>query len=137
MGNGQVGGNGSVEWTFVHHDALTGSPVVLHHTGIANAANKTGANTNIDPNNGVELIDQDKKVRGKDPIDFVDIGGRPGLTPGHFVVTLSFADSDEADRAMAGIVRRGSSLVILVPAVDRSGQGNPNQGRPKEIRIDW
>ena len=106
MGNGQVGGNGSVEWTFVHHDALTGSPVVLHHTGIAKAANKGAANTNIDPNNGVELIDQDKKVRGKDPIDFVDIGGRPGLTPGHFVVTLSFADSDEADRAMAGIVRQ-------------------------------
>jgi hypothetical protein len=130
MGNGQIGGNGSVEWIFVHHNALTGLPEDLHQRTTA----KGGDNSR---DNGIELIDNDKRVRGHDPIEFVDIGGRPGLTPGHFVVTLSFASSDEADNALASIVRRGDSLVILVPAVNRDAHNSGNKGRAKEIRIDW
>jgi hypothetical protein len=130
MGNGQIGGNGSVEWTFVHHNALTGAPEVLHHR-----IPKKGGNNTRD--NGVELIEDDRKVRGRDPIGFPDIGGRPGLVPGSFVVTLTFGSFDEAEQAKGNITQEGSSLVIIVPAVDRSDKNGQNQSRPKEIRIDW
>jgi len=124
MGNGQIGGNSSLEWIFVHHDAdgnprnlNVGTDVVIQGTG-----DREGT----------------VRVKGLDPISFADIGGRPGLIPGHFVVTLSFATADEADRAMKAMVQRASTLVILVPAVDRTNDTNPeNRGRPKEIRIDW
>ena len=118
MGNGQVGGNGSVEWTFVHHRAIDGLPSPI-------------------PQNGVVFENNRRRVRGRDPIDFRDIGGRPGLVPGSFVVTLTFASFDEAENAKKAMSRQGSSLVIVVPAVDRTNNNPQNQNRPKEIRIDW
>ena len=118
MGTGQIGGNGSVEWKFVHHRAADGRLEEI-------------------PRKAVVFKKKKKLVRGHDPIEFRDIGGRPGLVPGNFVVTLTFASFEEAENAKKGITQQGTSLVIVVPAVDRSNNNPQNQARPTEIRIDW
>jgi len=64
MGNGQVGGNSSVEWIFSHIDA-----------------NIVATTPPTPTSNGT--------ARAIDPIDFPQIGTSPGLTPGHFTVTLT------------------------------------------------
>ena len=74
MGFGDVGGNGSVKWSFVHHDRPKGDPKQLawRHTG---------------PPNADEVTVHNKKVEGLDPIPYAEIG-QSHERPGYFKVTL-------------------------------------------------
>jgi hypothetical protein len=73
MGEGHVGGNGSVKWTFEHHE--------------------NGARKNIRARNGGqpgphEVSDEGGNAQGYDPISFSEIGRRHGVV-GYFKVTLA------------------------------------------------
>ena len=119
MGSGEVGGNGSVKWTMVHHKE-DGTVKPLHHK-----------NGNVDPDdNGVTAH---SKAEGKDDIPFDQIGKRPGA-PGQFKVTLRYANTADAAAAKAAAQVVGNLLVLYVQAIDRPG-GLINE--PKEIRLDW
>ena len=128
MGNGQIGGNGSVEWIFVHHDP-DGLPVGL----------TLGPGVGGNDNNHVVLRNTNKQARGLDPIAASTIGTTRGLNnAGRFRVTLTFPDISTRDDALAWTTSQGkvgNSLVLTVPAIDRSLAANV--GLPVEIRIDW
>ncbi len=120
MGNGQIGGNGSVEWVFTHHDEF-GTIVPLT---LGNGVNR------------VQVVSG--KARCKDPIRVAAIGTRPGFnSAGFFIVTLTYASATDRDRALTSAKTPGSSLVIEVPAVDRGAAFPQNLSRPTEIRVDW
>ena len=127
MGSGEVGGGGSVRWTFVHHKTDgTGDPNNLDHS----PGGGEPGNDKVKVNN--------KRAIGKDSIDFSLIGApRPGaqdLVPGYFKVSLCYASANEATAALGNAWVAGSCVVLHVPAVDRSG---PGPFRPKEIVIEW
>jgi hypothetical protein len=74
MGEGNVGGNGSVKWSFRHHNsggvkqpikARNGGPPAQH-----------------------EVSDEGGDAQGYDPLAHADIGARHGR-PGYFKVTLA------------------------------------------------
>ena len=73
MGDGHVGGNGSVKWSFEHHE--------------------NGNKKNIKAVNGTtpgphEVSDKGGSAEGYDPIGIDDIGKRHGVV-GYFKVTLA------------------------------------------------
>lgn len=121
MGQGDVGGNGSVQWTFVHHDA-GGAIAPLNHSGV------------MGPPGNNEVKVAGNRAVAKDPIEFIDIGSRPGLVPGHFKITVTFASNADA-RAAIPSAPVGNSLVLFVPAIDRTIAAN--KGRPIEVRVEW
>ena len=120
MGQGDIGGNGSVTWTFVHHAAGGGIAALAHSP----AAGPPG-------NNEVKVAGN--RASAKDPINFANIGTRPGLVPGNFRVTLTTYTLDPR-----GMIAGSATAVYQVPAVDRSGGKNPvTPVNPIEIKIEW
>ena len=74
MGDGHVGGNGSVKWSFRHHDrAGVKQPIRAKNGGAPG---------------GHEVSDQGGDAVGHDPLPHADIGVRHGR-PGFFKVTLA------------------------------------------------
>lgn len=128
MGDGGIGGNGSVEWTFVHHGSNGSLRNLIHKPG----GGKPGDD---------EVKVDGNRATAKDAIPFADIGmPRPGaqdLVPGNFKVTLHYASPSDAAAALASAWVAGTSVVLYVPAVNREGKDNPNKDRPKEIHIEW
>jgi hypothetical protein len=121
MGSGEVGGNGSVQWTMVHED-------VNENYVRKRLTCREGAPGGVDDEVAVAL-----EAVGKDAIAFDDIGKKIGV-PRHFKVTLRYACTADAAAAKANAVVKGNLLILFVQAIDRA-DGAVNE--PKEIRIDW
>lgn len=110
MGYGEVGGNGSVKWKFVHGDASGGGgkPKKLKCKNAGSPA--------------ADEVTVDYFAHGHDPIPFADIGTGidskgDQMQPGFFRVTLTGHGTFD------------------VQAVDRTGGQNANI--PMEIIIEW
>jgi hypothetical protein len=127
MGQGEVGGNGSVQWTFKHHNP-DGTIRDIRHEGPPPLPSNTDDVKVLGVAGG-------RRAEATDPIDFADIGGRAGLVPGNFKVTLCYASHNDAVAAKEAITLIGNSLVVYVPAVDRRVPANA--GRPKEVKVEW
>ena len=90
-------------------------------------------------------------VRGRDPIKFGAIGGKPPgkkrlvskivLSKPNFRVRLMFPSKDAAQRAKesAEIVEMDGSVFLLInaPAVRRKKEQVDPPAPPAEVRIDW
>lgn len=131
MGQGEVGGNGSVLWKFVHHDDAGKAKDLAH---LAGAGEPGDDQVRVGPPAGPGILPH--RATGKDPIPFGEIGARHGV-PGHFRLALQYPTPEAAAAAKAAATVLGNSLVLFVRAIDRSGAGNLNANLPKEIRIDW
>jgi hypothetical protein len=126
MGNGQVGGNGSVHWEIVHEDDA-GKP--------RNLSAKQGQGGHPGKADDVNVLD---RARGKDGIELVNVGKRKGHR-GRFRVRLRFETIADAQNAAAGaqnvMFEDGMFVLVLdVPVIDRDDPGDPP---PFEVRIDW
>lgn len=119
MGQGDVGGNGSVQWTFVHHNKAGGTrPFRCVATG-----------NPVDD----EVRAGGNRAASTDPISFADIGTRKGLEAGKFKATLTTYTFNAA-----GVITGSSTAVYHVPAVDRTGGKNPvTSANPIEIKVEW
>lgn len=127
MGQGDIGGNGSVQWTFVHHGAGPGGGARPFSCAAA-------------PPAGTDRVDVGgNRATSTDPILFTDIGkpraGAQDLVRGNFKVTFHYGSPADATAALANAWVAGTSVVLYVPAVDRTGGANAN--RPTEIIIEW
>jgi hypothetical protein len=127
MGSGEVGGGGSVKWTFVHHDDQGNQKDIGHVPGVGNP----GLNQ---VKTGPGVAGGKDRVAGNDSIPFPEIGVRHG-NQGHFMVSLRYPTAEAAQTAKATAAVLGTSLVLLVRAVDRTGALNPNV--PMEVKVDW
>ena len=74
MGDGHVGGNGSVKWLFTHHNRAGVKQAIRARNG--------------GPPGDHEVTDQNGDAEGYDPLPHGDIGVRIGR-PGFFKVTLA------------------------------------------------
>lgn len=126
MGNGQVGGNGSVHWEVVHEDG-TGNP--------KNLTAKQGQGGHPGTADDVNVKD---RARGRDGIAVSDVGKRKGHR-GKFRVRLRFESITDAQSAAAGaqnvMLEDGMFVLVLdVPVIERA---NANEPPPYEVKIDW
>jgi hypothetical protein len=119
MGQGDFGGNGSVVWNVVHHDAA-GNP---------NGPNPGGTG---DPGNNEVTVNPSANAKGKDP-----------ATPGSFKVTLRYGNNTDARNALTAaygtIVDHGSysTVDLSVPARTAAQRPNRNADPPLEVKVKW
>jgi hypothetical protein len=126
MGNGQVGGNGSVHWEILHEDD-SGKPKKL--TAKQNQSGHPGK---------ADDVNVDKGALGKDGIAVGNVGKRKGHR-GKFRVRLRFENIADAKSAAAGaqnvMLEDGMFVLVLdVPVIERA---KPSDPPPYEVRVDW
>lgn len=120
MGQGDFGGNGSVVWNVVHHDAV-GNPAGPNFAGPGN----NPGNNDLNVNNG-------NSARGKD-----------GVAVGAFHLTLRYPTNVDARNALtaayATVADQGnySTVDLIVPARTVAQRPNRNADPPLEVKVRW